>query len=69
MSDKLASEPDVIHHSPAHLIANSSTLHQGLLLGLLPVTAWFRLWQLNVIPPGLWFDEAYNAMDAVVPCG
>jgi 4-amino-4-deoxy-L-arabinose transferase-like glycosyltransferase len=24
-----------------------------------------RLWQLPATPPGLWFDEAYNGMDAV----
>jgi hypothetical protein len=24
----------------------------------------FRIWQLPALPPGLWFDESYNAMDA-----
>jgi hypothetical protein len=36
-----------------------------LLVGVLLLAVWFRVWQLNTIPPGLWFDEAYYAMDAV----
>ena len=36
-----------------------------LIIGLTLLAAWLRLWHLDTIPPGLWFDEAYNAMDAV----
>lgn len=37
----------------------------GLLIILILVAAWLRLWRLPVLPPGLWYDEAYNAMDAI----
>jgi len=33
-------------------------------LGLLAITAGLRLWQLDRLPPGLFFDEAYNGVDA-----
>jgi 4-amino-4-deoxy-L-arabinose transferase-like glycosyltransferase len=39
--------------------------YQATIIGLTLLAAWLRLWCLNTIPPGLWFDEAYNAMDAV----
>jgi hypothetical protein len=29
------------------------------------VAAWLRLWRLSDVPPGLWYDEAYDAMDAL----
>ncbi|MCB0195512.1 MAG: glycosyltransferase family 39 protein [Anaerolineae bacterium] len=35
------------------------------MLVLILAAAWLRLWQLSETPPGLWWDEAYNAMDAV----
>src|SRR3712207_1820493 len=30
------------------------------LLALTALAAFFRLWRLDVTPPGLWFDEARN---------
>ncbi|TMC60690.1 MAG: phospholipid carrier-dependent glycosyltransferase [Chloroflexi bacterium] len=36
-----------------------------ILLGVLVVAGFFRLWQLHAIPPGFQFDEAYNAADAL----
>ena len=36
-----------------------------ILLGVLVVASFFRLWQLHDIPPGFQFDEAYNAADAL----
>lgn len=35
------------------------------LLIILAVSAFFRLWQLDKIPPGIWPDEAVNATDAL----
>ena len=35
-----------------------------LLIGLILVGFCLRLWQLPQTPPGLWYDEAYYAMDA-----
>ncbi|MEM7344283.1 MAG: glycosyltransferase family 39 protein, partial [Chloroflexota bacterium] len=29
------------------------------------IALFLRVWQLNSAPPGLWFDEAYNGMDAL----
>jgi 4-amino-4-deoxy-L-arabinose transferase-like glycosyltransferase len=40
-------------------------LYQGLILLVVLVAAWFRLWQLNDLPPGFFYDEAYNAMEAI----
>mgnify|MGYP005844238051 FL=1 len=36
-----------------------------LMVLLLLISAALRLWQLPAIPPGLWYDEAYNGMDAL----
>jgi len=46
---------------------NQSSLkfYQGVIVGLVLLATWLRLWQLDPVPPGLWFDEAYNGMDAV----
>jgi hypothetical protein len=38
---------------------------RGLLLSIMLIAAWLRLWRLPEVPPGLWYDEAYNAMDAL----
>jgi 4-amino-4-deoxy-L-arabinose transferase-like glycosyltransferase len=38
-------------------------LHQGLMLLVTLAAAWLRWWQLPDLPPGFWYDEAYNAMD------
>ncbi|MDP2640948.1 MAG: glycosyltransferase family 39 protein [Candidatus Yanofskybacteria bacterium] len=35
------------------------------LLGILLLASFFRLWQLDTLPPGLWPDEAINATTAV----
>lgn len=43
----------------------SSGLGNALMLLVLLLAVWLRFWQLKAIPPGLWFDEAYYAMDAV----
>lgn len=40
-------------------------LSASVLLGLILLATWLRWWQLDTIPPGFWFDEAYNAMDAI----
>ena len=34
------------------------------LMGVMLVAAWLRLWKLDVLPPGLWYDEAVNGVDA-----
>src|SRR5574341_694327 len=36
-----------------------------LLVVLIFVAAWLRLWRLTELPPGVWYDEAYYAMDAL----
>jgi hypothetical protein len=37
-----------------------------VMLLVIILTAFFlRVWQLPHVPPGLWYDEAYNAMDAL----
>lgn len=40
-------------------------LPHTLIIGLILLATWSRLWQLATIPPGLWFDEAYNGLDAI----
>jgi 4-amino-4-deoxy-L-arabinose transferase-like glycosyltransferase len=36
-----------------------------LLLAVLLLAAFFRFWQLDSMPPGLYHDEAYNGLDAL----
>lgn len=36
-----------------------------LLVAILALAAFFRLWQLGSLPPGIWPDEAVNATDAL----
>ena len=36
-----------------------------LLFCILGIASFFRLWQLTEIPPGIWPDEAQNAVDAI----
>ncbi len=43
--------------------ALTTPLVAGLILTLLVATA-LRLWNLHLLPPGLYFDEAFNGMDA-----
>jgi len=38
---------------------------QSIMLGLILLAAWLRLWQLNAIPPGMWYDEGYNALESI----
>ena len=33
------------------------------LMGVILVAAALRLWKLDVLPPGLWYDEAVNGVD------
>lgn len=40
-------------------------LSSSLALLIILVAAWFRLWQLPHIPPGLEYDEAFNGLDAL----
>lgn len=40
-------------------------LHSSILLALILLATWLRLWRLETIPPGLWFDESLNGMEAV----
>ncbi len=43
---------------------NQRWLHQILILIVILLAAWLRLWRLAEVTPGFWYDEAYNAMDA-----
>lgn len=36
-----------------------------ILLSIILIAFFLRIWQLPQTPPGLWYDEAYNAMDAL----
>ena len=38
--------------------------HAALLLFLILLAAALRLWRLDALPPGLYFDEAFNGVDA-----
>ena len=38
---------------------------RALILGVILLALWLRIWKINLIPPGLWFDEALNGMEAV----
>ncbi len=41
------------------------TKQRVILLAIILVAFLLRVWQLPQTPPGLWYDEAYNAMDAL----
>ncbi len=41
------------------------TRHRAILLVIILLACFMRLWRLPEIPAGLWYDEAYNAMDAL----
>lgn len=51
---------------PAKSLMSLSRQRQRVViwLSLLVITAGLRLWQLDQLPPGLFFDEAYNGVDA-----
>ncbi|MCP4422716.1 MAG: hypothetical protein GY805_39410, partial [Chloroflexi bacterium] len=36
-----------------------------ILLLIIALAAFLRLWQLDTLPPGLYHDEAYNGLDAL----
>ncbi len=36
-----------------------------LILIIILLASWLRLWRLPEAPPGFWFDESYNAMDTL----
>src|SRR3954464_14949126 len=36
-----------------------------IMVGVVLVAAFFRLWQLSATPPGLHYDEAFNGIDAI----
>jgi hypothetical protein len=42
-----------------------SGLFQTLILIVLLLSTWLRLWRLTSAPPGFYADEAYNAMDTI----
>jgi len=46
-------------------VVKDSVLYQSLAGGLVLLAVWLRFWQLDCLPPGLWFDESYNGMDAI----
>ncbi len=41
------------------------TRHRVALLLIILSAFFVRVWQLPYLPPGLWYDEAYNALDAI----
>jgi hypothetical protein len=41
------------------------TRYRLTLLAFILAAFFLRVWQLPTLPPGLWYDEAYNAMDAL----
>ena len=45
--------------------ALTPTHHLLLLLAILGLALFLRLWRLDVMPPGFYHDEAYNALDAL----
>ena len=36
-----------------------------ILIAILSLAIFLRLYQLNITPPGIWYDEAYNGLDAI----
>jgi len=44
---------------------NRQLFQHLLILFVIIFAIWLRWWKLNDVPPGLWYDEAYNAMDAL----
>ncbi len=40
------------------------TRRRALLLSIILLAFWLRVWRLPQTPPGLWYDEAYYSMDA-----
>jgi hypothetical protein len=44
---------------------NQKNLYLALMVSVILLATWLRLWQLAESPPGLWFDESYNALEAI----
>ena len=44
---------------------NQKWLYQTLILLVILLATWLRLWRPTQAPAGFWHDEAYNAMDAM----
>lgn len=44
---------------------NQKGLYQALILLVILLATWLRLWRPTQAPAGFWHDEAYNAMDAI----
>ncbi len=61
-SDFFRSPRHLVTLSPCHLVIASPWFHLALIL---LVAAFFRLWQLDSIPPGLFGDEATDGLDAL----
>ena len=40
-------------------------LFYSLLFLIFLLGAWIRLWHLDTAPPGVWYDEAFNGIDAI----
>ncbi len=53
------------HHRPLYqlLIFDHYRIH--LILFALVLASFFRFWHLDILPPGLYHDEAYNGLDAL----
>ncbi|MCB0207780.1 MAG: hypothetical protein KDJ52_00535 [Anaerolineae bacterium] len=48
-----------------NLFAHKKWLRTGLMLLIILSAAWLRFWRLAELPPGFYYDEAYNALDGL----
>ncbi|MCB9076613.1 MAG: glycosyltransferase family 39 protein [Anaerolineaceae bacterium] len=48
-----------------NLLARKKWLRLGLMLAIILSATWFRFWRLAELPPGFYYDEAYNALDGL----
>jgi hypothetical protein len=44
---------------------NQPWFQHSLILVVMLMAAWLHLWRLPQVPPGFWYDEAYEAMDGI----
>ncbi|MCB0194257.1 MAG: phospholipid carrier-dependent glycosyltransferase [Anaerolineae bacterium] len=49
----------------SNLFARKKWLRTGLMLLIILSAAWLRFWRLAELPPGFYYDEAYNALDGL----
>ena len=56
-------ESRITNHEPR--ITDHAWFEVFIILALLAVAAFFRLYALDVAPPGLYYDEAYHGLDAL----